>query len=75
MPGVVYEFKFRSPATVEQHILMKSEIKVLSKMPGTKQEEVTEYWRKFHIEEVHNFGSSPNIIRTVKPRRKKWFSK
>jgi hypothetical protein len=29
-------------------------------------------WRKFHSGELHNFYSSPNIIRHMKLKRKKW---
>jgi hypothetical protein len=30
---------------------------------------VTGEWRKLHNEELHNFYSSPNIIRMIKSRR------
>jgi hypothetical protein len=33
---------------------------------------VTEGWRKLHNEELHNFCSSPNIIRMIKSRRMRW---
>jgi hypothetical protein len=33
---------------------------------------VTEEWRKLHNEELHNFYSSPNIIRMIKSRRMRW---
>jgi hypothetical protein len=29
-------------------------------------------WRKLHNEELHNFYSSPSIIRIIKSRRMKW---
>jgi hypothetical protein len=29
-------------------------------------------WRKLHNEELHNFYSSPNIIRMLKSRRMRW---
>jgi hypothetical protein len=29
-------------------------------------------WRKLHNEELHNFYSSPTIIRLVKPKRMRW---
>jgi hypothetical protein len=29
-------------------------------------------WRKLHNEELHNFYSSPNIIRMIKSRRIRW---
>jgi hypothetical protein len=34
--------------------------------------EVTGDWRKLHNEELHNFYSSPNIIRMSKSRRMRW---
>jgi hypothetical protein len=34
-----------------------------------KRDEVTGDWRKLHNEELHNFYSSPNIIRMIKSRR------
>jgi hypothetical protein len=33
---------------------------------------VTGDWRKLHNEELHNFYSSPNIIRMMKSRRMRW---
>jgi hypothetical protein len=33
---------------------------------------VTGEWRKLHREELHNFFSSPNIIRQIKSRRMRW---
>jgi hypothetical protein len=29
-------------------------------------------WRKLHNEELHNLYSSPNIIRMIKSKRKRW---
>jgi hypothetical protein len=37
-----------------------------------KRYEVTGDWRKLHNEELHNFYSSPNIIRILKSRRIRW---
>jgi hypothetical protein len=36
---------------------------------GPKREEVTEYWRKPHNEELHDLYFSRNIIRVIKSRR------
>jgi hypothetical protein len=36
------------------------------------RDEVTGEWRKLHSEELHNLYSSPDIIRQVKSRRKRW---
>jgi hypothetical protein len=35
----------------------------------TKRDEVTGGWRKLHNEEIHNFYSSPDIIRIIKSIR------
>jgi hypothetical protein len=46
--------------------------RVLRKIFGPKRDEVTEDWRRLHNEELHNFYSSPNIIRMIKSRRMRW---
>jgi len=38
----------------------------------SKRKEVTVDWRKLHSEELHILFCSPNIIRAIKSRRKKW---
>jgi hypothetical protein len=48
------------------------ENRVLRRIFGLKRDEVTGEWRKLHNEELHNLYSSPNIIRTIKSRRKRW---
>jgi hypothetical protein len=35
-------------------------------------DEVTKDWRYIHNEELHNFYSSPSIIRMIQPRRMRW---
>jgi hypothetical protein len=37
-----------------------------------KRDEVTGKWRKLHNEELHDFYSSPSVIRMVKARRTRW---
>jgi hypothetical protein len=39
------------------------------RMFGPKKNETVGSWRKLHKEELHEFHSSPNIIRTVELRR------
>jgi hypothetical protein len=39
---------------------------------GPKRDEMMGEWRKLHNEELHNFYSSPDIIRQVKARRMRW---
>jgi hypothetical protein len=37
-----------------------------------KRDETTGDWTKLRIEELHNLYSSPNIIRMIKSRRRRW---
>jgi hypothetical protein len=48
------------------------ENRVLTRIFGTKRDEVTGMWRKLHNEELHNLHSSPSIIRIIKLRRMRW---
>jgi hypothetical protein len=45
---------------------------VLRRIFGSKRDEITGGWRKLHDEELHNFYSSPSIIRMMKSRRMRW---
>jgi hypothetical protein len=45
------------------------ENKVLRRIFGLKQDEVTAEWKKLQNEELHILYSSPNIIRQIKSRR------
>jgi hypothetical protein len=56
----------------EEHRLRVFENRVLRRIFGPKRDEVTGDWRKLHNEELHNFYSSPNIIRMIKSRRMRW---
>ena len=42
------------------------------KVFGPPKEEVTGHWGKLRIEELHDFYSSPNIVRVTKSRRIRW---
>jgi hypothetical protein len=48
------------------------ENRVLRRIFGPERDDVTVEWRKVHNEELHNFYSSPNIIRQIKSRRMRW---
>jgi hypothetical protein len=48
------------------------ENRVLRRIFGPKRGGVTGEWRKVHKEELHDFYSSPNIIRIKKARRMRW---
>jgi len=39
---------------------------------GSQRNEVTEEWRKLHKEEFHDLYCSPNIVRVMKSRRRRW---
>jgi hypothetical protein len=51
---------------------MMFENRVLKRIFGPMTDEVTGGWRKLHNEELHNFYSSPSIIRTIMSRRMRW---
>jgi hypothetical protein len=48
------------------------ENRVLRRIFGPRRDEVKEDWRKLHNQELHNFYSSPDIIRMIKSRRMRW---
>jgi hypothetical protein len=48
------------------------ESRVLRRIFGPKRDEVTGGWRKLRNEKLHNFYSSPSIIRMIKSRRMRW---
>jgi hypothetical protein len=56
----------------EEHRLKVFENRVLRRIFGPKRDEVTGEWRKLHNGELHNFYSSPDIIRQIKSRRMRW---
>ena len=45
---------------------------MLRRVFGPKRDEVTEEWRKLHIEELRDLYSLPNIVRVVISRRMRW---
>jgi hypothetical protein len=54
----------------EEHRLGVFENRVLRNLD--QRNEVIGGWRKLHNEELHNFYSSPSIIRIINSRRMKW---
>jgi hypothetical protein len=52
--------------------LRVSENRVLRRIFGRNKDDATGEWRKLHNEELHNFYSSPDIIRQIKSRRIRW---
>jgi len=56
----------------EERRLRVFENKVLRKIFGPKRNEVTGEWGKLHNEELNDLYCSPNIVRIIKSRRKRW---
>jgi hypothetical protein len=56
----------------EEQRLRVFENRVLRRIIGLKRDEVTGKWRKLYNGEIHNFYSSPDIIRQIKSRRIRW---
>jgi hypothetical protein len=56
----------------EEHRLKVFENRVLRTIFGPKGDEVTGEWRKLHSGELHNFYSSPDVIRHIKSWRMRW---
>jgi hypothetical protein len=48
------------------------ENRVLRRIFGPKEDEVTRGWRKLHNEELHNLYHLPNVISMIKSRRMGW---
>jgi choline kinase len=56
----------------EEHRLRVFENRVLRRIFSQTRDEVTGDRRKLHNEELHNLYSSPNMIRMIESRRKRW---
>jgi hypothetical protein len=72
LPVALYGCETWSVTLREEQRLRVFENRVLRRIFGPKRDEVTGEWRKFHSEELHNWYSSPDIIRQVKSRRMRW---
>jgi hypothetical protein len=68
LPLVLYGCETWSLTLREEHRLRVSEIKVMRRLSGRK-EEVAGGWRRLHNEELHNLYTSPNVIRMNKSMR------
>ena len=56
----------------EERKLRMFENMVLRRIFGPRRDEVTGEWRRLHNEELNDLYCSPNIVRVIKSRRKRW---
>jgi hypothetical protein len=52
----------------EERVLKVNMNRVLRKIFASKREEVAAGYRKLHHEDLHNFCSSPDIVKAIKSR-------
>jgi hypothetical protein len=71
LPVVLYGCETWSLTLGEEHRLRVFENRVLRKIFGPKREEDGS-WRRLHNDELHDLYSSPNIVRVIKSRRRRW---
>jgi len=57
---------------MEERRLRVFENRMLRRIFGPKRDAVTGEWRKLHNEELNDLYCSPNIVRVIKSRRKRW---
>jgi hypothetical protein len=69
LPVVLYECETWYLTLSKEHKLTVFENRVLGRIFGPKQDEVTRKWRKLHNKELHILYTSLNIIRQIKSRR------
>jgi hypothetical protein len=72
LPVVLYGCETWSLTLREEHELRVFENRVLRRIFGPKRDEVTGELRRLYKEELNDLYSSPNIIRVIKSRRRRW---
>jgi len=56
----------------EERRLRVFENRVFRRIFAPNRDEVTREWRKLHNEKLNDLYSSPNMVRVIKSRRKRW---
>ena len=72
LPVVLYGCETWSLTLREESKLRVFENTVLRRIFGPKRDEVMGEWRILHNEELNDLYCSPNIVRVVKSKRKRW---
>jgi hypothetical protein len=65
---VLYGSKAWSLTSGEEHRLRLFQNRVLRKIFGLRNDELSGGWRNLHNEKLHDLYSSPSIIRMIKSR-------
>jgi hypothetical protein len=72
LPVILYGCETWSLTLREEQRLRAFENRVLRRIFGLKRDEATGEWRTLHTMELNDLYSSPNIIRVIKSRIKRW---
>jgi len=72
LPLVFFGCETWSLTLREERKLRVFENIVLRRIFGPRRDEVAGEWRRLHNEELSDLYSSPNIVRVIKSRRKRW---